>query len=140
MSPAIKTLHRGLGLVVGAQVLLWLLSGFVMALLPGEEVSGERRFTLKPPPVALPAAPAEMRAVLERYQPQRLRLLMVAGQARFEITGQTDRFLADAKTLEPAPLDDAAVRSLALAACEDPGETGEDSLCAANVERTENQV
>ncbi|MBI2379501.1 MAG: 2Fe-2S iron-sulfur cluster binding domain-containing protein [Gammaproteobacteria bacterium] len=116
MSPAIKSLHRWLGLLVGAQALLWLLSGFVMALLPAEEISGARRFVLKAPPAALPAVTADVAAVLARYRPQRLRLLTVNGQARYELTTGDGRRLIDANDLEPAPLDEAAVRALALAA------------------------
>lgn len=41
--------HKWLALIVGIQVGIWLLSGFVMALLPIETVRGEHRIAAQPP-------------------------------------------------------------------------------------------
>ena len=42
MKRTLKTLHKWVGLLIGAQVLLWLLSGLVISLLDPEKVSGKR--------------------------------------------------------------------------------------------------
>jgi len=42
MRRTLKTLHKWVGLLIGAQVLLWLLSGLVISLLDPDKVSGKR--------------------------------------------------------------------------------------------------
>ncbi|MFT3810880.1 MAG: PepSY domain-containing protein [Micropepsaceae bacterium] len=43
------SVHKWIGLVVGIQIVLWMLSGLVMAVLPIEEVRGEHNIADQPP-------------------------------------------------------------------------------------------
>ena len=36
-----RSIHQGLGLLMGIQVVLWISGGFVMSILPIEKVRGE---------------------------------------------------------------------------------------------------
>lgn len=54
----VREAHKWIGLILGLQFLLWMLSGFGMALLPKELVRGEHRAASATAPQTLDTAPA----------------------------------------------------------------------------------
>lgn len=51
-----RTLHRWIGLILGVQLLLWMLSGLVMGLLPHDRVQGHHYRSQEIAPLPLPPA------------------------------------------------------------------------------------
>lgn len=49
MRRVLKRVHKWVGLLIGAQVFLWVLSGLVISLLDAEKVSGQRWARAKNP-------------------------------------------------------------------------------------------
>ena len=123
----LRQFHRWLGLLVGAQILLWVLGGFIMSVLRLDAVHGDpqrapaRAVALDPaaPLVPLATLLADARfagataATLQGWQ----------GRTVYRIDGPGGQRLVDAadgKLL--SPLDAAAARAVALADYAGPGE------------------
>jgi uncharacterized iron-regulated membrane protein len=115
---ALTAVHKWLGLVVGIQIGLWMLSGLVMALLPIEEVRGEHNIAAQKPLVLsghsglIPVAQAVAgRDVVSAT------LTSVAGDPVYELKGSAGgSVLMDARTAEIiSPISEALARQVAIA-------------------------
>lgn len=99
MSVWLQRGHRWLGLIVGTQLLLWLLSGLVMALLPQAEVDGSARFDFdRSAGVYSANAIPAFAALLTHYPAVRLRLIDVGGRLLAEVNTTTQHLLVDPQT------------------------------------------
>ena len=112
----ITRLHRLLGLVIGAQLLIWTVSGFFFTLKPIDQVRGSHLradMTLGPaaiPPGLVPPAGREDTPVLSAE------LKRLGGAYVWEVTDPSGTRLHDAATGDPAaPLTEADIRVLATA-------------------------
>jgi hypothetical protein len=115
----LTSIHKWIGLVIGIQVVLWVLGGLVMSAFPIELVRGETQ--------AAPAAPvaiesgefrADLREVLAAQGPVTgLRSLRVAGRMYFEAQrGDSPTLLIDATDGSLLDgIDEAAARAVAEA-------------------------
>ena len=114
LSPLLfRRIHKWVGLILGLQLLLWTLSGSVMALLPSGEVGGHDG-------AAEHATPGEWQGVL--LDPARaigveavdgLTLRQIAGRPVYEVTTARGTFLADARSGEPVAIDGKIARLVA---------------------------
>jgi uncharacterized iron-regulated membrane protein len=109
-------LHKWLGLLVGLQVVAWLLGGALFALMPFEAWVKSGDFVRKPPVVKADAAHFSMARLAEREAP--LKAIELTGQGtrlHYRLTRMDgSRALADVHTgmLLPRP-DEARIRELA---------------------------
>lgn len=123
----IRTLHKWFGLVLGLQMLLWSISGAMMALLDHHKVGGEG--AIRPPvPAVLPAAALPLSKVAETLGEPVLKLrLKPLGQGQvYEATTPTGVRLLDAATGAPVDID--ADRAGRLAATAFTGEASVTSI------------
>ena len=117
----ISRAHKLLGLVVGAQLLFWTLSGFYFTLFPLETIRGEH---LRAEPARIDAAALEG-AVAPRLAASvsRLEVRRVLGEPVWLATGGAGASLYDFETGEPiTPFDEADVREIALESWRGRGE------------------
>ena len=109
----LKHAHRWLGLIVGTQLLLWLLSGLVMAMLPQAEVNGSARFNLDPATDIFSGnRPPEIAPLLRQFPASRLRLVAIGGRPLAEVTTASQRLLVEPDTgaiITLGPVDIAAM-------------------------------
>ncbi|MBL8267213.1 PepSY domain-containing protein, partial [Steroidobacter sp.] len=114
----LRKLHKWLGLIVGVQLLLWAVSGFVFAWLDHHEVSGEHS-TKMPAPTALSppttiAEPAAWLADLAGVVLYEIELAPLLGKPVWRVKtarGIQLRDVADGRVLA---IDESVARSLAL--------------------------
>lgn len=115
---AFVAVHKWIALVVGIQVVLWMLSGLIMAVLPIEEVRGEHNIAEQKPIllsglsglIGVEAAVAGRDAVTAT-------LTTLAGAPVYEIKGSTGlTTLLDARTgAVTSPIDEGLARDIATA-------------------------
>lgn len=95
----LTSIHKWIGLVIGIQVLLWVLGGLVMSAFPIELVRGETQ-AAPAAPVAIGAGEfrADLREALAARGPVTgLRTMRVAGRLYFEVQrGDSPSLLIDA--------------------------------------------
>lgn len=119
----IPRLHNILGLVVGGQVLLWIVSGFFFTLFPIEQVRGEHLRADQNAAITLPEGGA---AALERLiEPSvtAVRLKPFVGGAAYETDTAGGKALFDAATgARLSPLDESLARKVATAGWAGQGE------------------
>jgi Na+-transporting NADH:ubiquinone oxidoreductase subunit F len=115
----LRRLHQWLGLIVGAQLILWTLSGSMFAWLDHEDVQA-RRHVREPAPLApvLSRDDVEPAVWLSAYAPDdihELRLVSIAGEPvwRVELASRVE--LRRAQDGQPLRLDEPIIRQLALA-------------------------
>lgn len=120
----IRQVHRWLGLLIGIQVLLWVVGGVVMSALRLEEVRGEH-FATKPAAVALDAQ-APLLLIGDVLRSHRnataVTLTTLLGQPVYRVETRAGPLLAhavDGRKLSPLP--QATARALALADYAGPG-------------------
>ncbi len=120
ITPPLRRLHNILGLVVGAQMLLWVASGFFFALKPIETVRGDHlraadhEMLAAVPEDAIDAA-AALRGVGEPVM--RLSLKPYLGRAVWEADTHSGYVLIDAMTgAKLSPISETDARALAIAA------------------------
>lgn len=118
MSPRLRlhrlagSVHRWLALLIGIQLLLWLFSGLVMALLPIETVHGDHRIERNGEP-SLPAngayatTPALLSTAGEPVRQVQYRMLLGRPVVEVQLVSGATR-LFDARTARPMPRVDAA--------------------------------
>jgi uncharacterized iron-regulated membrane protein len=118
----IRQLHRWLGLLVAAQLLLWVIGGLVMSLLRLEEVRGEDRVAQRPPvPLATDVLPPAQ-VTGAHAGASSLALVMLDGRPAYRLKAGGESVLLDARSgarLSPLPQDFA--ERLARADYADPG-------------------
>ncbi|WP_312164301.1 peptidase [Phenylobacterium sp.] len=117
----IRTLHKWFGLVLGLQMLLWSVSGAMMALLDHHRVSGEGSLR-EAAPVMLPAQtlPLSQAAAAVGEPVLRLRLKPLGQGHVYEATTPSGVKLLDALTGAPVTIDAAKAGALAAAAFAGP--------------------
>ena len=95
-------LHKWAGLVLGVQILLWFLSGFIMSLFPINEVRG--RHLVDVPKVSLQTEnliPLELAMSLYEGELSGAKLITAAGHSAYVLIGDNDQQIIDAVTGEP---------------------------------------
>ena len=117
----IRTLHKWFGLVLGLQMLLWSISGAMMALLDHHKVSGEGSIR-EPAQVMLPAQTLPLSQVAAALGEPVLKLqLKTLGQTQvYQATTPSGVKLLDAATGQPVVIDAARAGALAAAAYAGP--------------------
>ena len=123
----IRTLHKWFGLVLGLQMLLWSISGAMMALLDHNKVSGEGSVRQAAPPM-LPAQALPLAQVAAALGEPVLKLqLKTLGSAQvYQATTPSGIKLLDAASGQPVVID--AARAGALAAAAFAGSEGVTSI------------
>ena len=118
---ALRVLHKWIGLIIGIQLLLWTLSGAMMAILPMDEVSGgdartarDVRFVTR-----TDGWPA-IRAQLQGSQVTAISLRQLQDRPIFELTTAKGVRVFDAATARPITVDASLARNIASSAY--PGE------------------
>ncbi|MBL8556556.1 MAG: PepSY domain-containing protein [Phenylobacterium sp.] len=113
----IRTLHKWFGLVLGLQLLIWALSGAVMALVDHQKVAGEHavlpvaQLTYGPSPAPLAVVQAPLGAPLVK-----LELKPLFDRWAYQVTTADGAVrLLDADTGRPFAVDAALARTLATA-------------------------
>jgi len=83
-----KTLHKWLGLIVGVQVLIWLLTGFFFSIMDHEKASGNQYRNLLPAVSTIESGKLiSEQQVLSLYpKAQQIRLIEILGQATYIVT------------------------------------------------------
>ena len=95
-------LHKWAGLVLGVQILLWFVSGFIMSLFPINEVRG--RHLVDVPKVSLQTEnliPLELAMSLYEGELSGAKLITAAGHSAYVLIGDNDEQIIDAVTGEP---------------------------------------
>ncbi len=122
MTPWLRRLHKWLGLVVGLQFIVWMLSGLAMSVLPQDRV--EARAYRAPAPAerpwptdALPAA----RALTGAGGAHDLRTGWLLDRPVYHLVDGAQRRVLDARSGQPTMIDAALAQRLAEAAYAGPG-------------------
>lgn len=113
----LRVIHKWIGLIIGIQLLLWTLSGAMMAILPMDEVSGG---DVREPQVIrlVPASdrwPA-VRQQLGNAAVTDVSLRPLLNRPVFEVSAADGVRLFDAATAKPIAVDSRLARRIALAA------------------------
>ncbi len=100
-----RRLHKWLALIVGIQLVLWTLSGFLMSYVPIEEVHGDHLWHKTARPTAVNAAEVSfgVNDLMARYKGRdviALRLFSRNGQAAYEVAFADETILLDARNGE----------------------------------------
>lgn len=119
MKPAFwaRRVHKWIGLVVGVQALLWMISGVYMTSISLNIIHGDHLAEAHREPLALTAPLVSPEALQQRYPEMRgFRLKQLLGRDVFEVRLTDGNQLIDASTGAPAsPLGRAEVTALAKA-------------------------
>lgn len=104
---AIHLAHRWLGLLLGAQILLWMTSGVIMSWFPIERVRGETSASIEAPLALSPTNYFPPGGVIADFQGATdVRLKIWLGRPVYEVTGDSGGALFDAESgerLTPLP-------------------------------------
>lgn len=112
----VRKLHKWLALFVGAQLVVWTLTGFYMVAVHIDYIHGDHLVRTEP---AIAADPAELVApseVVRRYpEADRVELAHLFRRPAWRVEGPSGAFLVDARTGERLPpLGEAEIRRRAL--------------------------
>ena len=117
----LRVLHKWIGLIIGIQLLLWTLSGAMMAILPMDKVAGgDLRESPKAPLVTAPDNWPAVRQQLGDSPVTAVSLRQLQERPIFELATANDVRLFDAATAKPVTVDAQVARDIASAAY--PGE------------------
>lgn len=106
MKPAFwaRRAHKWIGLIVGVQALLWMLSGVYMTVVPLEVIHGDHLAHAHGQALPREAARIEPAALMERYPTLRaFQLKQLLGREVLHVRDSTGSFLLDARTGERLP-------------------------------------
>ncbi|GGD96665.1 hypothetical protein GCM10011515_15620 [Tsuneonella deserti] len=111
----LRVIHKWIGLVIGAQFLLWTLSGAAMALLPMDEVAGgpARNQDTRPNLSTIDRWP-EVQKQLGGIAVESLKVRTLLGREVYEISTPTRTLLFDAKSATTIRVDEQTARDIAL--------------------------
>jgi hypothetical protein len=114
---ALRLIHKWIGLIIGVQLLLWTLSGAMMAILPMDKVAGG---AVREPPKARLAAAADNWPAVRRQLGDgpitSISLRQLQQRPVFELTTNKGVRLFDVATAKPVKVDARLAREIASAA------------------------
>lgn len=120
MKPAFwaRRAHKWIALVIGAQALLWTVSGLYMTSMSIDYIHGDHLVHSKAPALAGGSALIDPDVIGERYPGMDgFRLRQLLGREVYEVRHDAGIELVDARTgMAVGPIDESAARQLALAA------------------------
>ncbi len=114
-----RKLHKWIGLAIGIQVAIWMLSGFMMGLLDHEQVTGLHNKSDKPvsPPISQGQGLIEPAAILSNFADSaavsRIRLLTLLGSPMYRAESAAGPQLFDATTGNSFEVTNALARRIA---------------------------
>lgn len=123
MMGIVRQAHKWIGLVLGFQLALWMLSGLGMAILPHDKVSGEHRKAEHAETASLDSTRDEVRlppAVNDRAI-RKIRLRTFNGRPVYETVATDGNSLLDAETGRPIVIDEALAIEIARSDYSGPG-------------------
>ena len=112
----LRRLHKWIGLLLGAQLLLWTISGTAMALLDMETVAGGPQPEAPSPAVPASSTWQQVRATLGSRPVSSVAVRPLLDRYVIEIAGPGETLLFDAVDGRRIPVDAALARSIASAA------------------------
>lgn len=123
MTPWMRTMHKWLGLVIGLQLILWMTSGMMMALLDHDRVQGQQ-FRAAPP--TLSPWPADVvapdRVIAKVPAARTVASAWLQARPVYQVTTPTGQRLFDARTGAGIVLDAALATAIARASYTGPGD------------------
>lgn len=111
-----RTLHKWIGLIVGIQMLVWLLTGLYMVIVDIDFIHGDPMVKDIQTAIAVPDTSGVTIAGLMKSYPDatHISLQTVMGETRFTVTTPDQRYLIDPDTAEVlSPLGEETVRAIA---------------------------
>ena len=105
-----RRIHKWLGLILGLQFLLWMLSGLVMALLDSDKVGGHTTAAIK---ATARAWPADMKPPVIGERMEGLTLRRIVDRPVYEIRGPHGIRLVDARSGRVLSVDAAMAEAVA---------------------------
>ncbi|RJG11763.1 PepSY domain-containing protein [Massilia cavernae] len=111
----VRRAHKWIGLVIGVQALLWMISGLYMVVVPLEVIHGDHLAHVSSEPLTPSANRIAQSALAERYPGiTSVRLKNMLGKEVYEIRQGSDAALVDAATgSKISPLDRDTIKALA---------------------------
>jgi uncharacterized iron-regulated membrane protein len=94
----LRRIHKWIGLILGLQLILWTLSGAMMAMLDMESVKGGPKVETPAPPLPAPAAWPRIREALGDAQVSALAVRPLLDRQVVEVTAPWGTYLFDAET------------------------------------------
>ena len=136
MTPLMRKIHKWVGLVIGIQFILWMVSGMVMSLLDSEKVRG-LEYRVKP--AISQAWPGDALAVDSVVAASAREVQTVASdwlveRPIYRMAGKDGSWLVDALTGKEVPVDAAVAKAAAIASYSGPGQAGEPKLLKYTME------
>jgi uncharacterized iron-regulated membrane protein len=126
---AARKTHKWLALLVGAQLVIWSLTGLYMVTVHIDTIHGDHLVRAAAKPAIEASALADPIATAHAHGGDAVRLAAIDGRAALIITTPDDELAVDARTGTPlAPRDEAAIRRLAAAAY-----TGDEPIASARL-------
>ncbi len=124
VSRAVHVAHRWLGLLLAAQVVLWMTSGVIMSWFPIEHVRGETAAALTAPLTLAPTSYFPPGGVIVDFpEATNVRLTMWLGRPVYLVTGEDGSALFDAESGEKlTPLGQSMARMVAASDFRGEGE------------------
>lgn len=119
MKPAYwaRSVHKWIGLIVGVQALLWMISGVYMTVVPLEIIHGDHLAHVRGTPLEVTAKRVDPASLQQRFPKlTSLKLKTVLGREVYELRQGTQLSLVDARTgAQISPLKEADALALARA-------------------------
>ncbi len=111
----VRRTHKWIGLIIGVQALLWMISGLYMVVVPLEVIHGDHLAHVFSDPLKPSASHIDQRALLESYPgTTSIRLKSMLNREVFEIRQGKQAALIDAATGKKiSPIDSDTVKRLA---------------------------
>lgn len=131
----IRKAHKWIALILGIQLVLWMISGLGMAILPHDRVVGEHHRSVSAGPVPLlDLSDGQTRgpAVVSGAEVSQIRLHNLNSRAVFETVMQDGSVLTDAVTGEIVTVDEKLAREIALNDYSGPGQIVKARLLTEN--------
>lgn len=120
MKPIIffRKFHKWLGLIIGLQLLLWVVGGFVMSFFDIEEVRGEHRIAVQAQADLTQPVPVTVNQAVQttNLAPKKVQLKSWLGKPVWLISNDQQQSIVDAHTGDLiSPLDESLARDVAMA-------------------------
>ena len=111
-----RTLHKWTGLIIGIQVLIWLLTGLYMVIVDIDFIHGDPMVKNIQTAIIVPdTSPVNIAGLIESYPDAvRISLQTVMGETRYAVITPDQRYLIDPQTAEVlSPLGEKTARAIA---------------------------